>query len=90
MEDPDFHLTATFGRLFFIVYVICMVIVGLNMLIAMMNNSFDRILVRVKVHYLFTNFYCLKFEIVLLTPVIAFRRLNRPFYSCALSVLALD
>ena len=65
VEDPDFHLTAIFGRLFFTVYVICMVIVGLNMLIAMMNNSFDRIMVRVKVHCLFTKFYFLKFEIVL-------------------------
>ena len=65
MKDPDFHLTATFGRLFFAVYVICMVIVGLNMLIAMMNNSFDRIMVRVKMHYLFTNLDSVKFEIVL-------------------------
>ena len=64
MKDPGFHLTAVFGRLFFAVYVICMVIVGLNMLIAMMNNSYERIMVRVKVHCLFTNVYSLKFEIV--------------------------
>ena len=63
MKDPDFHLTAAFGRLFLIVYVICMVIVGLNMLIAMMNNSFERIMVRVMVHCLCTNVYPLKFEI---------------------------
>ena len=46
VEDPAFSLTATFGRIFMIAHVICTVIVALNMLIAMMNNSFDRIMVR--------------------------------------------
>ena len=45
VKDPAFVLTATFGRLFLMVYVICTVIVALNMLIAMMNNSFERIMV---------------------------------------------
>lgn len=47
VEDPAFSLTATFGRLFLMAYVVCTVIVALNMLIAMMNNSFDRIMVSV-------------------------------------------
>ena len=46
VEDPAFSLTATFGRIFMIAHVVCTVIVALNMLIAMMNNSFDRIMVR--------------------------------------------
>ena len=45
VEDPAFTLTATFGRIFMIAHVVCTVIVALNMLIAMMNNSFDRIMV---------------------------------------------
>ena len=57
VKDPEFYLTAVFGRVFFIVYVICMVIVGLNMLIAMMNNSYERIMVRVKLNYIHKNFH---------------------------------
>ena len=45
VEDPAFSLTATFGRIFMIAHVVCTVIVALNMLIAMMNNSFDKIMV---------------------------------------------
>ena len=45
VEDPAFSLTSTFGRIFMIAHVVCTVIVALNMLIAMMNNSFDRIMV---------------------------------------------
>ena len=45
VRDPAFSLTATFGRLFLMAYVVCTVIVALNMLVAMMNNSFDRIMV---------------------------------------------
>ncbi|XP_022789684.1 short transient receptor potential channel 4-like isoform X3 [Stylophora pistillata] len=44
VKDPAFTLTATFGRLFLMAYVVCTVIVALNMLIAMMNNSFERIM----------------------------------------------
>ena len=47
VKDPAFRLTAVFGRLFFMVYVVCTVITALNMLIAMMNNSFEKIMVRV-------------------------------------------
>ena len=46
VEDPAFSLIATFGSIFMIAHVVCTVIVALNMLIAMMNNSFDRIMVR--------------------------------------------
>ena len=46
VEDPTFFLIATFGRIFVIAHVVCTVIVALNMLIAMMNNSFNRIMVR--------------------------------------------
>ena len=45
VKDPAFSLTSTFGHLFVIAHVICTVIVALNMLIAMMNNSFNRIMV---------------------------------------------
>ena len=45
VKDPAFHLTSAFGRLFLMTYVVSMVIVALNMLIAMMNNSFERIMV---------------------------------------------
>ena len=45
VQDPNFFLIATFGRLFFMAYMVCTVIVALNMLIAMMNNSFERIMV---------------------------------------------
>ena len=46
VKDPSFRLTSAFGRLFLMAYVICTVIVALNMLIAMMNNSFEKIMVR--------------------------------------------
>ncbi|XP_044181648.1 short transient receptor potential channel 7-like [Acropora millepora] len=42
VKDPGFRATSICGHIFMIVYVICMVIVALNMLIAMMNNSFQR------------------------------------------------
>ena len=45
VDDPAFALTSTFGLFFIIAHVICTVIVALNMLIAMMNNSFNRIMV---------------------------------------------
>ena len=45
VEDPAFSLTSTFGRIFMIAHVVCTVIVALNMLIAMMNNSFEKIMV---------------------------------------------
>ena len=47
MHDPAFQITSFFGRLFLMAYVVCMVIVALNMLVAMMNNSFQRIMVRI-------------------------------------------
>jgi len=46
VEDPAFKLSSTFGRTFMVAHMICTVIVALNMLIAMMNNSFDKIMVR--------------------------------------------
>ena len=45
VDDPAFYLTQLFGRLGFLIYLVCTVIVALNMLIAMMNNSFDRVMV---------------------------------------------
>ena len=45
VEDPAFKLSSTFGRIFMIAHVVCTIIVALNMLIAMMNNSFDKIMV---------------------------------------------
>ena len=45
VEDPDFTLLSSFGRIFMVAHVVCTVIVALNMLIAMMNNSFDKIMV---------------------------------------------
>lgn len=45
VQDPDFVLIAAFGRLLLMTYMVCTVIVALNMLVAMMNNSFDRIMV---------------------------------------------
>lgn len=54
VKDPAFSLTSTFGHLFVIAHVICTVIVALNMLIAMMNNSFNRIMVW-KIFFFFGN-----------------------------------
>ena len=47
VKDPDFRATSICGHIFMIVYAICMAIVALNMLIAMMNNSFQRCMVSV-------------------------------------------
>ena len=47
VKDSDFWTTSICGHIFMIVYVICMVIVALNMLIAMMNNSFQRCMVSI-------------------------------------------
>ena len=47
VDDPAFGLISLFGRLFLIAYVVCASIVALNMLIAMMNNSYERIMVGV-------------------------------------------
>ena len=47
VKDSDFRTTSICGHIFMIVYVICMVIVALNMLIAMMNNSFQRCMVSI-------------------------------------------
>lgn len=55
VKDPAFSLTSTFGHLFVIAHVICTVIVALNMLIAMMNNSFNRIMV-LKIFFLWQWF----------------------------------
>ena len=45
VKDPAFAATQEFGRIFVSFYIICMVIMALSMLVAMMNNSFDRIMV---------------------------------------------
>ena len=47
MKDPKFVAMSISGQIFMIVYVVCMVIVGLNMLIATMNNSYERIMVSI-------------------------------------------
>ncbi|KAK2555375.1 Short transient receptor potential channel 5 [Acropora cervicornis] len=44
VKDPSFVTMSITGQFFMIVYVVCMVIVALNMLIAMMNNSYERIM----------------------------------------------
>ena len=62
VEDPAFSLTATFGRVFMIAHVVCTVIVALNMLIAMMNNSFDRIMVS---FFCMTNMFSVCFNLIL-------------------------
>ena len=60
VEDPAFLVTSTVGRFFMIAHAVCTVIVALNMLIAMMNNSFDRIMVLFSsVH---PDYYSFKFE----------------------------
>ena len=46
VDDPAFTLTSIFGRIGLVAYVVCTAIVALNMLIAMMNNSYDRVMVR--------------------------------------------
>ena len=49
VKDPAFTLISGSGRGFLIAYAVCTSIVALNMLIAMMNNSFERVMVRVSV-----------------------------------------
>ena len=66
VEDPTFYLIATFGRIFVIAHVICTVIVALNMLIAMMNNSFDRIMVSL---FCETNILSVCFNLILGIPM---------------------
>ncbi|KAJ7377783.1 hypothetical protein OS493_026350 [Desmophyllum pertusum] len=55
VEDPAFTRTSTFGRIFMIAHVVCTVIVALNMLIAMMNNSFDKIMENADVEWKFSR-----------------------------------
>lgn len=45
VEDPRFNLTADFGRLFMAAYAVCTIFTALNMLVAMMNNSYNKIMV---------------------------------------------
>ena len=47
VDDPAFYLTTWFGRLGLVAYLVCTTIVALNMLIAMMNNSFNRVFVSI-------------------------------------------
>jgi len=71
VEDPAFSLTSTFGRIFMTAHLVCTVIVALNMLIAMMNNSFDRVMVSFLCEaYMFSD--CLN-------PVMANNNLNGCF-----------
>jgi len=44
VRDPAFSTTQTFGTIYLSFYIIYMVIVALTMLVAMMNNSFERIM----------------------------------------------
>ena len=53
VEDPVFVAMSIAGQIFMIVYVVCMVIVALNMLIAMMSKSYDRIMVSILTRHLF-------------------------------------
>ena len=55
VQDPAFDLTAVIGRIFLFAYGICTNLVAINMLIAMMNNSYERIMVRSRKH-LVVNF----------------------------------
>ena len=52
MEDRVFVAMSISGQIFMIVYVVCMVIVALNMLIAMMNESYERIRVSILTRHL--------------------------------------
>lgn len=45
VDDPAFSLISVFGRIFLIAYVVCISIVALYMLIAMMKNSYEKIMV---------------------------------------------
>ena len=51
VDDPAFYLTQLFGRLGFLIYLVCTTIVALNMLITMMNNSFERVMVGLKLWF---------------------------------------
>ena len=42
---PKFHVTSKTGKFLFAIYLITAVLVGINMLIAMMNNSFEYVAV---------------------------------------------
>jgi hypothetical protein len=42
---PRFNITANTGKLMFAIYLIIVVLVGVNMLIAMMNNSYEYVAV---------------------------------------------
>jgi hypothetical protein len=42
---PKFEITSDTGKILFAVYLISAVLVGINMLIAMMNNSFEYVAV---------------------------------------------
>ncbi|XP_015764521.1 PREDICTED: short transient receptor potential channel 4-like isoform X2 [Acropora digitifera] len=44
VKDHVFVAMSISGQIFMIVYVVCMVVVALNMLIAMMNSSYERIM----------------------------------------------
>ena len=44
---PNFKVTSNTGKLLFAIYLISAVLVGINMLIAMMNNSFEYVAVSV-------------------------------------------
>ena len=52
VEDRVFVAMSISGQIFMIVYVVCMVIVALNMLIAMMNESYERIRVSILTRHL--------------------------------------
>ena len=52
VEDRVFVAMSIAGQIFMIVYVVCMVIVALNMLIAMMNSSYVRIMVSILTRHL--------------------------------------
>ena len=51
VNDPAFSTTQTFGRIYISFYIVCMVIVALSMLVAMMNASFEKIMVSFKTWY---------------------------------------
>lgn len=42
---PRFKITSSIGKFLFAIYLISVVLVGLNMLIAMMNNSYEHVTV---------------------------------------------
>ena len=54
---PKFEITSDTGKILFAVYLISAVLVGINMLIAMMNNSFEYVAVswRIYSNYLESN-----------------------------------